>query len=357
MVDPGQYRRRALSLKNQDRRVEAMLVLEQGLLAVPTSDDLLNEFINEALAFLDLLSPQDRPTRAAELAAFLRARLATLSDEGVARVLATIDQLDSIEPTVAPDASDVVAVLEKELKAVRDEPLRLRAQRLRAIAESIEEQLEVVEEEQRDRFVALNDKLVDADLELARELRADDARRMFARFQKERGDEITRITSWRRPGLVEQDGACQRQLDDVRGLLATLQPVATAAVDTKTGADVDTLAAKLQAAGTRAAREQQLRYDRWALDRMRVGFDAANEYLGRIVDNEPKLGAEILRYFGDIDVRQLGPEAQRAYGEMFEHLFKKLDDVKSGDDISKPGTKLHVLKELLNRSKVDVTAF
>ncbi len=106
------------------------------------------------------------------------------------------------------------------------------------------------------------------------------------------------------------------------------------------------------------AANQQLRYDRWALSQIKTGYHACMSHAG-IIDDKEKIAKALTDNFGRIDSRNLGPELQRIYAEVFEYIFRKLDEPSKDADKSfaNKGGKLFVLETMMDMKKLSPRDF
>lgn len=105
---------------------------------------------------------------------------------------------------------------------------------------------------------------------------------------------------------------------------------------------------------------QQKRYDLWALATIRSGYKYALNHISTVLpDNEAKIAIQLIKYFGEIDVRLLSPDIHRSYSEVFELLFERLNKPKKDEkkDYDDKGSKLYTLKEMMEKPKKSLSDF
>jgi len=135
-----------------------------------------------------------------------------------------------------------------------------------------------------------------------------------------------------------------------------LQEVAAHVAGTTFAQKMNDAAAILNESVSKALAAQQTRYDRWAVARVRSGYEKGKKHIG-IIDEEELLGDEMISSFGSIDTRLLGHEAQRCYSEVFELLFEHLDKPDEPGDFDKRGNKLYVLSRMMGAKKRTLADF
>ncbi|MDI1476412.1 hypothetical protein [Polyangium sp. y55x31] len=292
----------------------------------------------------------------------LRARIAALESARVLPSSAAIVEdietaLESAQMALAWD--EIAPTLSNELARLSSRPPVVRAYLLQSIENSLRpfaSKSDRLGPERSEGVCVLLQSLREASEALATETREAEARARWKGFREKYAAPIDTIEKWAEPWGHYPDGACQKILEQIRQVAAALQPLIPALGDTAAARDANDLAQRLQQQASRAVTAQQNRFDQFALDCMRAGYDACASYIG-IIDKEKDLGDAMITHFGPLDPRQLGPEAQRAFSEIFEVLFQRLDKVSAGSDAEKRGTKLYVLKRIMETKRRTVSEF
>ncbi|MGE0719974.1 MAG: hypothetical protein AB7P02_31305 [Alphaproteobacteria bacterium] len=79
----------------------------------------------------------------------------------------------------------------------------------------------------------------------------------------------------------------------------------------------------------RWSREQQRRYDLWALERARALGDWAQRHISDIPlrgAGRAEIQAKLVEHLGPVEPRQLGPAVQAVHGELFQRLWRSLGE-------------------------------
>jgi hypothetical protein len=171
------------------------------------------------------------------------------------------------------------------------------------------------------------------------------------------GRDIDKIVEFSAPDSAQPDGACETILSSGRDSLQRVHELIPQLGRTRAGTLAQGRATALAQALARTARSQQVRYDKWALERIRGGYRASDEFIGTLMDKEEKLGDALVEQFACIEVRHLGPEVQRCFSEVFELLYAHLDKPSSPKAFDKPGNKLNVLSRMMNANKTALSDF
>lgn len=185
---------------------------------------------------------------------------------------------------------------------------------------------------------------------LATSLRSREADEAWNTFMKQQTPSLEAAKVWPPP---EQDGACEAQLGQLRELLLALAQIGPVVAGTPRECELQKLSLELRGIGERLGKEQSARYNRWAMDQMKRGFEHAADETGFFGDAE-KVGQRLIDHYGSIDIRHLRHEVARCHSETFEHLFAKL---KSPPDSDSAATKLYVLRALFSAKKRELTDY
>jgi hypothetical protein len=179
----------------------------------------------------------------------------------------------------------------------------------------------------------------------------------WTKFTDEHEDAIQAALKFEAPrDDSKADGSCQKALERTRLLLEKVSEVLPSLSNSSAFESARECAAKLAGAGTRIAQIQQRRYDRWAMHRIRAGYESGGDYIG-VIDDEEKLGDSLVDNFRQIDMRFLSHEVQRCYSEVFDTLYARLDKPGSAKDFDSRGNKLNVLSRMLDSEKLAPSNF
>lgn len=368
---------KAAALAEERKFLDALVVLEHALTRYPDDLALLGEYIAVARRAFDALAPDEQDERLGALEAFVRARAVTVPFESIDTVLRYVSTIADARaalahepkeeagsaPPVADDPAsawdDFATEFDKLMARAAARPTAFRAYDLQHIEGALRPFV-LASERLGDREARVREALVRLRAEsdrLAREVREEEAASRWDNFFREHRSTVEDAERWMPPSDLSFDRKCTTKLEDIRNVAGALQQVIPQLGDSSAGRKALDFAVRLQKLATKLAKAQQDRYDRFALQQLSKGFDAANEHVKITGDDEPKIARAMIDYFGSIETRQLGPEAAQAYGEIFGVLFQKLDKVSKGADADKPGTKLYVLKQLMSSSRADPTEF
>jgi hypothetical protein len=191
---------------------------------------------------------------------------------------------------------------------------------------------------------------------LTRRAREAEAKDKWESFWEQHGSAIESCRSWTAPSEADPDGSCQSHINSTRRVAQALQEVAAHVAGTTFAQKMNDAAAILNESVSKALAAQQTRYDRWAVARVRSGYEKGKKHI-RIIDEEELLGDKMISSFGSIDTRLLGHEAQRCYSEVFELLFEHLDKPDEPGDFDKRGNKLYVLSRMMGAKKRTLADF
>jgi len=159
-----------------------------------------------------------------------------------------------------------------------------------------------------------------------------------------------RLRDWTAPGGWKgKKGACQRRLEELGAMQRAL--ATKAAMWTGAGRErADERLREIEGLAGDAAEAQQRRYELWAMARIRKGLEKGKEAMG-VIDDESAIADALVEELGQVDTRFLGQAAGRAWTEVFELLYGRLDKVSGPKDFDDKKTKLSALERLAKTTK------
>lgn len=121
-------------------------------------------------------------------------------------------------------------------------------------------------------------------------------------------------------------------------------------------------AQKLQNLLDETVQKQQQAYNTWALGEIRKCLDEAKDGVGFFANGEEGrrvIGEALITHLGPIDQRFLTSEVSRCFQEVQGKYLadNQLNPAKKSEDFEESGTKLHTLKQMYEKKKVELRAF
>ena len=177
---------------------------------------------------------------------------------------------------------------------------------------------------------------------------------IYAAFERSFKSDLSKISGRKNPGqALEANEFRQKQIRDFQLLLERAIDFLPRVKETQEEGSLKELVRSAQLEIEKAALDQQLRYDRWSLSKIQGGYRECMRHAG-FIDHEEEIAKAMIKHFGQIDSRNLGPELQRMYNEVFEHIFRKLNEPSNDakKSIENKGGKLFVLEKMMSEEKL-----
>ena len=195
-------------------------------------------------------------------------------------------------------------------------------------------------------------QLNDAAIEASKRQAKESSQKAWEGFLKEKSidSRIAATKNWNPPDKVAADGACTRKLEDVEVLMREIQAMIPLLSDFQTREKAVNLLEDLSKEAERISKARQNRYCRWALEHILSALQMYEGNRGWLDDDEVAFGDALINELGPIDESLLTFETRRCYSEVFETIFGELRKGKS-KDIQKKGSKMYVLKGMLEKEK------
>ncbi|MEF8759177.1 MAG: hypothetical protein V5B36_05480 [Candidatus Accumulibacter sp. UW25] len=154
------------------------------------------------------------------------------------------------------------------------------------------------------------------------------------------------------------DQVIETNMATIRRLMQSAQEVIPVTIGTPSAKDVYEELTKLSSLIVQMAAEQQKKYERWAIGRIKSGYIIGSEHAG-MIDDEKKIAQSLIDHFGEIDIRLLGHESQLIYSEVFSLLFERLDKPSRNatKDFKSESNKLYTLEQMMLKSKKCLSDF
>lgn len=196
------------------------------------------------------------------------------------------------------------------------------------------------------KLKAFYKRLSEISSKLAVDEKEYEARSKWNAFVREKSGDMDVIKNWKK-----SEELISASIEKTQRFLLDLQAMMPVTFGTKTEKQVQAIATEMGQQIAKMAERRQQEYDAWALRQIKATLAVGSEHKG-FIDNEEKIGDAMIDNHGEIDIRLVSHEVQRAYSEIFELLFSRLDQ-----DHNDPGGKLHTLEKMLVRKKKQLTDF
>ena|GEM_PF-4225645 len=195
-------------------------------------------------------------------------------------------------------------------------------------------------------------QLSEAALEVSNLQAKESSEKAWSEFLKDRSIEsrIDDIKKWEPPKEIEADAACTRKLEDLEALMREIQAMIPLLSDFQVREKAVSQLEGLSKEAERISKVRQNRYCQWALQKIKLALEMFEKNKGWLNDNEVKFGEALIDQLGEIDESLLTFETRRCYSEAFETIFGELGKVRS-TDLERQGTKMYVLKGMLEKEK------
>jgi len=200
-------------------------------------------------------------------------------------------------------------------------------------------------------------QLSEAALEVSKLQAKESSQKVWKEFSKEKSVEsrIEAIRKWEPPAIKEdekdkEDRPCTRKLEEVEALMREIQAMIPLLTDFQVREEAVDRLEDLSKQAERISRTRQNRYCQWALQRIKLALEMYEKNRGWLNDNEVEFGEALINQLGEIDESLLTFETRRCYSEAFETIFGELGKVRS-TDLERQGTKMYVLKGMLEKEK------
>lgn len=198
----------------------------------------------------------------------------------------------------------------------------------------------------------LTRQLKEAALEASNRQAKETSEKTWEEFKKEKNIDarVQEIKKWQPSQEVKEDRGCTQKLEELEALIREIQAMIPLLGDFQTREKVVDLLEDLNRQAERISKVRQNRYCRWALECIKAALEMYEKNKWWLNDNEVEFGNALVNELGRIDESLLTFETRRCYSEAFETIFGELGKVKS-TDFEKPGTKMYVLKGMLEKEK------
>lgn len=173
-----------------------------------------------------------------------------------------------------------------------------------------------------------------------------EARSKWNAFVRAKSDDRDVIKNWRK-----SEELISASIEKTQRFLLDLQAMMPVTFGTAIEKQVQAIATEMGQRVAKMAEKRQQNYDAWALGKIKTSLKTGSKHKN-FFDDEVKIGEALIDNHGEIDIRLVSNEVQRAYSEVFELLFSSLDK-----DHNDPGGKLHTLEKMLLRKKKQLTDF
>ena len=348
----------ALLLKEPHRLTVPAIEVRQSRKGKKKDDSPLGRLLARAATDIGLNAvPRQGPDRLRWLAA-LQGLASAAGREDAASAVG--EALSGHEMAAAAD--ELAAAVEAELGRQEGLPLELRPYVLQTLDSKVRDLVGVSIDSTGDRVERARElvKRAEEAVEATRLERAKvDAQAAWSDVTKGHGRKIKEIERWKKPKSTMPLRTCQKRLD-------ALQEIASAVSNATRGIDRHLLPgeataflAKLDERFADWSRAQHDLYNLWATERIRTALRRGKAHRGKVglTADEEELAAILVEDLGPVDRGLLRVEVDRAYAEVFEYLFERLDKVKGADDFDNPKTKLSTLQRLAECERHDLTKF